>query len=204
MKIYNIVKCSFLDYPGYIAAVVFLRGCNFKCGYCHNAHIIPLEGETYTTEEDVLKFLTKRKKVLQGVVITGGEPTVQHEELIPLLQKIRAIGTYKIKLDTNGYRPDILKKILDAKLVDFVAMDIKANKEKYEKIIQVPCNLAKIQRSIDYIKASGLPHQFRTTYDKRILTDTDIKKIRTWIDDNENYIVQECILRDINGKPRKA
>lgn len=202
MKIYNLIKCSFIDYPGTIAAVVFLRGCNFRCGYCHNAHIIPLEGETHITEDEVIAFLNKRKKVLQGVVVTGGEPTVQDKELISFLEKLRAIETYKIKLDTNGYRPDLLKKILDAKLVDYVAMDIKANKEKYKKIIQVPCNMDKIQKSIDLIKASGLPHQFRTTYDKRILTDTDIKKIMSWIADPDNYIVQECILRDNNGRPR--
>lgn len=199
MKIYDMVKCSMVDYPGKVAAVLFTRGCvPFICRYCHNAHIIPFDGPCNVTEEQVLAFLTKRKGVLQGVVVTGGEPTAQ-ADLIPFLQKLRGIGGYAIKLDTNGYRPDVLKKVLSLRLVDFVAMDIKAPKEKYQLITQCPFNETKIQASIDLIKQAGIPHQYRTTYDKRYLNDTDIEKIKDWIKDNDNYVVNECILRDKEG-----
>ena len=201
MKIYDFVKCSFVDYPGKIAAVIFTRGCNFNCSeWCHNKHIIPYDGPVNTTEEKVLAYLRKRATVLQGVVVTGGEPTVQ-PDLLEFLAKLRALCTYSIKLDTNGYRPDILKQILERKLVDYIAMDIKAPKEKYEKLTKVPYKDNKIQASIDLIKNSGLPHQFRTTVFKKYLNDADIQKIRAWIQDDANYITQECILRDANGEP---
>lgn len=201
MKIYNIQKCSFVDYPGKIAAVIFTRGCNFDCSeWCHNKHIIALDGDCHITEDEVLDFLKKRSKVLQGVVITGGEPTIQ-ADLINFIKKIRAIGTYSIKLDTNGYRPDVLKRVLSEGLVDFVAMDIKAPKEKYQLLTHVPYNDTKIQKSIDLIKNSGIPHQFRTTMYKRYITDADILKIKQWIQDDTNYVVNECILRDDNGDP---
>ena len=200
MKIYDFVKCSFVDYPGKIAAVVFTRGCTMNCRYCHNAHIIPLEGPCNTDEHKLFEFLKKRSGVLQGVVVTGGEPTVQ-PDLLQFLAKIRALPTYSIKLDTNGLRPDVIKKAIDGKLVDYIAMDIKAPKKKYEKITQIPYNDTKIQTSINLIQASGLPHQFRTTYDKRFLTDKDLLDIRKWIKDDGNYVVNECILRDAEGNP---
>lgn len=201
MKIYDLVKCSFVDYPGHIAAVIFTRGCNFNCSeWCHNKHIIPFEGPCNTTEEKVFAFLKKRAGKLQGIVVTGGEPTVQ-PDLLDFLRKLRALKSYAIKLDTNGYRPDILKQAIEQKLVDFVAMDIKAPKDKYEKLTKVPYNDKKIQASIDIIKRSGIPHQFRTTVFKKYLTETDIQKIKDWIQDDANYITQECILRDEHGEP---
>lgn len=200
MKIYNFVKCSFVDYPGKIAAVLFTRGCNIHCRYCHNSHILQYDGPCNTTEKEVMDYLQKRSGLLQGVVVTGGEPTIQ-PDILPFLAKLRGLTTYNIKLDTNGLRPDVLKKAIDGKLVDFVAMDIKAPKDKYERITQVPFNEAKIQSSINIIQASGLPHQFRTTHDKRYLTDADILRIREWIMDDANYVVNECILRDKNGNP---
>lgn len=201
MKIYDFVKCSFVDYPGKIAAVIFTRGCNFNCSeWCHNKHIIPFDGPCNTTEEKVMDYLKKRSGKLQGVVVTGGEPTVQ-PDLLPFLARLRGLTTYLIKLDTNGYRPDVLKKAIDGKLVDFIAMDIKAPKEKYHLLTKVPYKDEKIQTSIDLIKASGLPHQFRTTVYKRYITDADIEKIKAWVKDDENYITQKCILRDANGNP---
>lgn len=197
MKIYDIVKCSFVDYPGKMAIVLFTRGCNIHCRYCHNAHIIPFEGDTLVTEEQVWDFLKKRNGIIPGVVVTGGEPTLQ-PDLLDFLKKLREFK-YDVKLDTNGYRPDILKKVLDAKLVDYVAMDIKAPKKKYEKITQAPFIESKIQASIDLIKNSGIDHQFRTTYDKRYLNDSDLDAIRSWIQDT-NYVVNECILRNENGE----
>ena len=201
MKIYDIVKCSFVDYPGKIAIVLFTRGCNIHCRYCHNAHIIPYQGDTLVTEEQVWDFINKREGVIPGIVVTGGEPTIQ-PDLIQFLQKLRT-KKYSIKLDTNGYRPDVVKKVLSSKLVDYIAMDIKAPKNKYEKITQAKFNEANIQASINLIKQSGIAHQFRTTYDKRYLNDSDLDKIREWIQD-DSFVVQECILRNEKGEPINA
>ena len=201
MKIYDFVKCSFVDYPGKIAIVLFTRGCNVRCRYCHNAHIIPYEGDTLVTEQQVWDFLKKREGVIPGVVVTGGEPTIQ-KDLIEFLTKLRTMK-YSIKLDTNGYRPDVLKKVINNNLVDFIAMDIKAPKGKYEKITQVPFFEVNIQACIDMIKNSNIPHQFRTTYDTRYLNDNDLQEIREWIQD-DNYVVNPCILRDKNGDPINA
>ena len=201
MKIYDFVKCSFVDYPGKIAAVIFTRGCNFNCAeWCHNKHIIPFDGPCNTDKDKVMEYLKKRSGKLQGVVVSGGEPTV-HPDLLQFLAELRGLTTYAIKLDTNGYRPDVLRKAIDGKLVDFIAMDIKAPKDKYELLTKVPFNEAKIQASIDLIKKSGLPHEFRTTVFKKYLNDRDIEKIKAWIQDDENYVTQKCILRDSKGDP---
>lgn len=198
MKIYNFVKCSFVDYPGKIAIVLFTRGCNIHCRYCHNAHIIPFDGPTIVTEEQVWDYIKKRDGLIQGLVISGGEPTIQPDllDFLKLLRKTK----YNVKLDTNGYRPDIVKKVIDAGLVDFIAMDIKAPPNKYEKITQVHFPEKNINESIKLIKESGLPHQFRTTFDKRFLNTGDLDKIRAWIQD-DSYVVNPCILRDKNGNP---
>lgn len=201
MKIYDIVKCSFVDYPGKISVVLFTRGCNIHCRYCHNAHIIPYQGDTRVTEDQVWEFLNKREGIIPGVVVTGGEPTIQ-PDIVEFLTKLRT-KNYSIKLDTNGYRPDVLKRILDARLVDYVAMDIKAPKNKYEKITQAKFPEANLEASIQLIKQSGIDHQFRTTYDKRYLNDTDLEKIREWIKD-DSFVVNECILRNENGEPINA
>lgn len=198
MKIYNIVKCSFVDYPGKIAIVLFTRGCNIHCRYCHNAHIIPFGGETLVSEQQVWDFIKKRDGIIPGIVVSGGEPTLQ-PDILDFLKMLRKTK-YNVKIDTNGYRPDIVKKIIENCLVDFIAMDIKAPQNKYEKITQVPFPEKKVNDSINLIKASGIPHQFRTTFDKRYLNDSDISTIKNWIQD-DNYVVNPCILRDINGNP---
>jgi pyruvate formate lyase activating enzyme len=191
MRVFDIVKCSLVDFPGKVAAVLFVRGCQFRCVYCYNAHILT-DGPTKYSEEEVFSFLKRRVNKVEGVVLCGGEPTMQ-PDLLDFLRKLREYP-FSIKLDTNGYRPDVLKACIAKKLVDFVAMDIKAPKNKYEKITQVPYVDAKIQTSIDTIKNSGLPHQFRTTWDRRYLTEADITTMRTWLQDDANYITQECLL----------
>ena len=143
-------------------------------------------------------FIKKREGIIPGIVISGGEPTMQ-PDLIDFLKMLRKTK-YNVKIDTNGYRPDIVKKIISEKLVDFIAMDIKATPKKYEKITQVPFPEKNVNASIRLIKESGIPHQFRTTFDKRYLNDQDIEKIKEWIQD-ENYVVNPCILRDENGNP---
>lgn len=198
MKIYNFVKCSFVDYPGKIAIVLFTRGCNMHCRYCHNAHIIPFQGDTLVTEDQVWEYIKKRDGLIQGIVISGGEPTLQ-PDLIDFLKMLRKTK-YNVKIDTNGYSPDIVKKVIDECLVDFIAMDIKAPPNKYEKITQVRFQEKNINDSISLIKESGIPHQFRTTFDTRYLTASDLDKIREWIKD-DSYVVNKCILRDEYGNP---
>lgn len=193
MKIGGIQKLSLIDYPGKPAAVIFTQGCNMICPYCHNPQLVyPEKFEEVFPEEEIFKFLEKRKKLLKGIVISGGEPTVQ-EDIIDFILKIKEYG-YSIKLDTNGSNPDILKKLIDLKAIDFIAMDIKSSKEKYGKFYKG--DISNIEKSIAIIKDSGLPHQFRTTYDEEILNDYDIRKIKEIVCDSD-FVLQECIKQNI-------
>ena len=191
MKIGGLIKFTLIDYPGHVAAVVFTQGCNFRCRYCHNPELVyPHLLQESMPKDDVLSFLRKRKGTLEGVVITGGEPTL-HLGLIDFMAEIKALG-YKIKLDTNGTKPEVLQKAIERQLVDFVAMDLKAPLEKYSLITGVEFDPKIIQKSMDMIVASGLPYEFRTTYDKEVLTDKDIQAISDSVQ-GKNYRVQECL-----------
>ena len=191
MKIGGLIKFTLIDYPGHVAAVVFTQGCNFRCRYCHNPELVyPHLLQESMPKDDVLSFLRKRKGTLEGVVITGGEPTV-HLGLIDFMAEMKALG-YKIKLDTNGTKPEVLQEAIERQLVDFVAMDLKAPLEKYSLITGVEFDPKIIQKSMDMIVASGLPYEFRTTYDKEVLTDEDIQAISDSVQ-GKNYRVQECL-----------
>ncbi|MDR2708381.1 MAG: anaerobic ribonucleoside-triphosphate reductase activating protein [Elusimicrobiota bacterium] len=175
MRIGGFQKLSLINYPKTVAAVVFTQGCNMFCPYCHNPELVyPELFDAALDESVVLDFLQKRKKLLQGVVITGGEPTLQ-VDLESFIRQIKNIG-YKIKLDTNGCAPAVLKNLIEQKLLDFIAMDIKAPFEKYEKFYDG--DIKNIKRSISLIKNSKILYQFRTTYDKEILTESNIEEIR--------------------------
>lgn len=191
MKIGGLIKFTLIDYPGHVAAVVFTQGCNFRCRYCHNPELVyPHLLQESMPKEDVLSFLRKRKGTLEGVVITGGEPTM-HLGLMDFMAEIKALG-YKIKLDTNGTKPEVLQEAIERKLVDFVAMDLKAPLEKYSLITGVEFDPKIIQRSMDMIVASGLPYEFRTTYDKEVLTEEDIQALSNSVQ-GKNYRVQDCL-----------
>ena len=191
MKIGGLIKFTLIDYPGHVAAVVFTQGCNFRCRYCHNPELVyPHLLQESMPKDDVLSFLRKRKGTLEGVVITGGEPTL-HLGLMDFMAEIKALG-YKIKLDTNGTKPEVLQEAIDRQLVDFVAMDLKAPLEKYSLITGVEFDPKIIQKSMDMIVASGLPYEFRTTYDKEVLTDGDIQAISDSVQ-GKNYRVQDCL-----------
>ena len=176
MRIGGFQKCTVIDYPGKVAAIVFTQGCNFRCGYCHNpALVLPqLYNQPYD-ERLILEFLRKRQGRLQGVVVTGGEPTI-HNDLNIFLTKLKDLR-YAVKLDTNGSRPDVLKNIIDQKLVDYIAMDIKAPLAKYEQIAGVPIHPTLIKKSITIIKASGIDHHFRTTLLKDVCAEEDIRNM---------------------------
>lgn len=191
MKIGGLIKFTLIDFPGTPAAVVFTQGCNFRCRYCHNPELVyPHLFTEPITEEEIYSFLKRRQGTLAGVVVSGGEPTL-HEDLPNFMRDLKAMG-YATKLDTNGTRPDVLKTLIDEKLVDYVAMDLKAPFDKYSLITGVDFNPALLQQSMDLIVKSGLKYQFRTTYDKEVLTDADIKAVEGLVD-KFHYRVQECL-----------
>jgi pyruvate formate lyase activating enzyme len=147
-----------LDFPGRISAVVFTRGCNFSCPYCHNAHLIPHSGEALA-RADILAFLTRRRRLLEGVAISGGEPTLQ-DDLPEFCAALGDLG-YAVKLDTNGSRPDVLRLLLQSKLLDYVAMDIKADPKRYPREIAPENAGAAVEESIALLNMSAVPHEFR-------------------------------------------
>ena len=196
MIIGGIVRNSFVDYPKKIACVIFTRGCNFKCWYCHNSHLLG-GGENKIDEETLFKFLNERKNFLDGVVISGGEPTLQND-LIDFIKKVKKIG-YSVKLDTNGTKSEILKQILDENLVDYVAMDIKAPLEDYEKIVCSKPLIDEVKKSIKLLLSSNIDYEFRTTFSPDLTVD-DIEKICKNIVGAKKYCIQKYRQVDYNEK----
>lgn len=182
----GIQKTSLLDYPDKISAIVFTQGCNFNCGYCHNPEL--LNSKKDICSPDVFfEFLEKRKGKLDGVVITGGEATLQID-LLPFIKEIKSRG-FLVKLDTNGYKPDVLKETL--KFVDYVAMDIKAPLEKYSQITNTEVDTTKIKNSIELIMKSNVDYEFRTTVLKSQLTFEDFEQIAELIKGAKRYYLQK-------------
>jgi|SRR5690554_312956 len=189
MKIGGLLKTSLIEYPKMISAVIFTQGCNFRCPYCHNPELVDPERYSNTiSEEELLTFLHKRKKLLDAVVITGGEPTI-HEDLPRFMKRIREIG-YLIKLDTNGTNPDMLRRVLDMKLADYIAMDIKAPLEKYSELTRVPCDTAAIKKSIDILARAAIGVEFRTTVLTTLLTEEDIIEIGKLVPPGRKFFLQ--------------
>ena len=152
-------RLTLLDYPEHISCIIFTRGCNLRCSYCQNSSLMLLKKTPgNVSEEEVLDYLQKRKNVLDGIVISGGEPTVQ-KGLIDFIKKVKAIGL-KVKLDTNGFNPKVLKEVLDQNLVDYVAMDIKHSFKHYENIAKCKVNTKLLEESIKLLKNSGIDYEF--------------------------------------------
>lgn len=190
MEIAGFQKTTLLDYPEHIAATVFTGGCNFRCPFCHNAGLVLLteEQERYT-EEEVLDYLRKRKGILQGVCITGGEPALQ-KDLIPFVEKLKELG-YPVKLDTNGYRPDMLWELLGKGLLDYVAMDIKASKEHYGEAAGASgLDISRMEESVAILKGSEIPYEFRTTVVKGIHRIEEFDAIGRWLEGCRAYYLQ--------------
>jgi len=191
MRIGGFQKLTLIDYPGKIATTVFTIGCSFKCPFCHNPELVikseflPWEG----MEEEFFQHLGKRKGKLDGVCITGGEPTIQ-PDIIEFIKKIKDMG-YLVKLDTNGTRPDVLKKLYDLKLLDFVATDIKNAPERYDDTVGLKANMEKVKKSVEMIINSRVPYEFRTTVVPGIHTEKDFDTIADWIDGADAYYLQE-------------
>ncbi len=170
MIIGGLEKLTLLDYPDHLAAIIFTSGCNFRCRYCYNPMLVlPRKGEDVKNKEDLSSiasedlflFLKERFGRLEGVVITGGEPTL-HPDLPEFIKEIKKIG-YLVKLDTNGTNPEMLEKLIKDKTIDYIAMDIKADVENYEKVVGVRVDFKKLEKSVKLIMKSGLPYEFRTT-----------------------------------------
>jgi pyruvate formate lyase activating enzyme len=160
MNIYDINKLSLLDFPGRVSAIIFLSGCNMNCGYCYNSDL-KIKSNARLSEEEVLDFLKSRVGKIDGVVITGGEPTINNE-LPSFIKKIKDLGLL-VKLDTNGTNPKMIEYLIDNSLVDYIAMDIKTNPLKYSVVTNTKNNIEDILDSVDIIKNSNIEHEFRTT-----------------------------------------
>ena len=185
-------KLTLLDYPGKVACTLFTRGCNFRCPFCHNASLVVRaeEQQTYTNEE-ILAFLKKRLGILDGVAITGGEPTLM-SGLYDFIAQVKDMG-YSVKLDSNGTRPEVLKKLVLNGLVDYVAMDIKNSPEKYAYTCGLPSSydLSKIEESKNFLMEGHVDFEFRTTVAKPFHTEEDFYKIGEWIKGSEKYFLQQ-------------
>jgi len=189
MKIGGIQKLTLIDYPGKVSATIFTFGCNFRCKFCHNSDLV--EPNLFFHEikiDEILKFLEKRKKVLDGVVITGGEPTI-HTDLPNFIKKIKDMG-YCVKLDTNGSNPKMLADLIEKKLVDYIAMDIKAPMGLYNEIARIDVDQQAIRQSVGILLEEKIDYEFRTTaYPK--LNSEEFVMIGSWIDGAKRFWIQQ-------------
>jgi len=198
MKIGGLQKLTLIDFPGRLAATVFLTGCNFRCPFCYSSELVlpeKIKKQPKISQKELFKFLKERKKLIDGVVLCGGEPTIS-KGLIPLIKKIKKMGFF-VKLDTNGSDPQTLKKLINGKLVDYVAMDIKAPKEKYEKATGVKSDIKKIQKSIDILKEGKVDYEFRSTIVPSLHKKEDVIEMAKWIRGAKRYFLQ-------NFRPEKT
>ena len=188
MNICGYQKTTLLDYPGHVAATIFTGGCNFRCPFCHNSNLL-LNPATHISEEEIFTFLKKRQNILSGICITGGEPTLQ-SDLAEFIKKVRLLG-YKIKLDTNGYHPEIIADLLNKNLLNYIAMDIKAGYSNYSKVCGIPkVNMDTIMKSISIIENSGINYEFRTTVVKELHSEQDFEEISKMISSKSPYYIQ--------------
>jgi len=191
-------KTTLIDFPGKIAATIFISGCSFRCPWCYSPELVlpeKIKKHPKISEKYLFDFLKKRKGLLDGVCITGGEPTI-HKDLPDFIKKIKKLG-YLVKIDTNGSNPEMLKKIIAKKLVDYVAMDIKAPKEKYNELVGVKINIKKIQKSIDILKEKKVDYEFRSTIVPTVHTKEDVIEMAKWIKGAKRYYLQ-------NFRPEKT
>lgn len=212
MKIYGFQKTTLLDYPEHVAATVFTGGCNFRCPYCQNGGLVLRPGQYgEVPEEEVWRHLEKRKGILDGVCITGGEATLQ-PDLEAFIRRMKEMG-YKVKLDTNGYRPEVVRQLLKDGLLDYVAMDVKASKGNYARAVglagaeiaedrvaeeradkAIGCketfDLHKIEESVELVKNSGISYEFRTTAVKGLHTVEEFERIGEWLAGSRAYFIQ--------------
>ena len=188
MKIGGLQKTSLLDYPGILSAIIWTAGCNFRCPFCYNKQLV-LGKTEIISEETILSFLEKRRDVLEGLSISGGEPLLQ-EDIVDFTEKVKKLN-YLIKIDTNGAFPERLKELIDKKLVDYVSMDVKAPKEKYDQLVGVKTDISKIEQSIDLIKNEAPDYEFKTTVIPGMLNKKDIVEIAKWLEGSKQFYLQQ-------------
>ena len=194
MKIGGLQRVSLNDYPGKICATVFTQGCNFRCPYCHNPELVdPGQYGPVIPEEEVLSFLDKRRGKLEAVTVTGGEPALQGD-LGEFLGALKKRG-YLVKLDTNGSNPDTLSTVIDRRLVDYIAMDIKGPLDRYGQIASVKADTSRIRRSIQLVTTSGIEHEFRTTVVRSQLDLDDLLSMAKLIKKASPYVLQPFVAK---------
>lgn len=189
MEIHGLNKTTLLDYPGRVASTVFTGACNFRCPFCQNGDLVmnPM-GQPFISEEEVFAHLDKRKGVITGVCITGGEPTLQ-KDLGDFARRLKERGL-AVKLDTNGYKPEVVRGLLEEGLLDYIAMDIKSGKTGYSKVAGVEVNIEKICESVELIMNSGLDYEFRTTVVRDLHGEEDFAEIGEMLRGAKKYFLQ--------------
>lgn len=188
MMIKGFVQTSLIDYPGRICSVIFLGGCSFKCGFCHNPEIVNCSSPDIDPEQ-VMSFLQSKTGWIDSVTITGGEPTI-HAKLPELISKLKLMGL-SIKLDTNGSNPVMLKELINRKLIDYIAMDIKAPLRLYDKATNSKVNPEVIKKSINLVRGSGIDYEFRTTIIPSLISKKDLIEICNWLKGSKKYVLQQ-------------
>lgn len=193
MHIGGLQKFSLLDYPDKVSCIIFTRGCNFRCPYCFNPELVdPHQYGTLTNEKEVWDFLESRKNILEAVVISGGEPTLQ-PDLISFIQKVKKLD-YLVKLNTNGSKPHVIRRLIFLKAVDYIAMDVKAPLDDYALASGATIDPDIIQQSIDIIMKSGIRYEFRVTVAKSLCSEDDLKKIKELLRQAETIRLQKAVL----------
>ena len=188
MKIGGFQKTSLLDYPKEVSAIIWTVGCNFNCPFCYNIDLVRGNVETIS-EDEVLIYLKKRKSLVDALSITGGEP-LMHEDLGVFIKKVKKLG-YLVKIDTNGCYPERLESLLDEGLVDYVSMDVKAPKKKYDKLSGVKTPVSKVNKSIKIIQQKASSYEFKTTFAPSLLTKEDIVEIAKWLKGSKLFYLQQ-------------
>ena len=192
-------KMTLLDFPGKVACTVFFQGCNFRCPFCHNSGLLSMDGEEFMTEEELLAFLQKRVGLLDGVCLTGGEPTL-YKGLPQLIRRIKALG-FAVKLDTNGSRPEVLKALAEEKLLDYVAVDIKNGPAHYCRTAGMsPDLLSRVAESLQFLLEGDLPYEFRTTVVEELHDAESIAAIGTWLTELSDHKAKAIFLQCFVGR----
>ncbi len=192
MIIHGIQKLTLVDYPGKCACILFSGACNFRCPFCQNGSLVlHPENEPVISNDEIFSFLKKRRNMLEGVVVTGGEPTI-NSDLITFLGLIKELG-YSVKLDTNGYLPSVLEKAVESGNVDYVAMDIKTSLDEYDILTGVSTDTSRIRESIDFLLEGNVDYEFRTTVVKELHKRENFVKIGETIRGAKRYFLQSFV-----------
>lgn len=189
IKINGVQKTSLIDYPGKVASVIFVGGCNFRCPYCHNPELVLNEVKDDINPEEFLQFLEKKKKWLDGVCITGGEPTL-HKGLVDFARELKK-RRLLVKIDTNGTNPSMIEQLINENLADYIAMDIKAPLEEYEKVTKTKADKKAIQKTINLLMKSNIDYEFRTTVVPGLFDEKDAEEIGKWLKGAKKFCIQQ-------------